>query len=170
MPMPSIHAERHLETAGFGISSQPSPSTTLSVHSQERERRRSPAGSPACRTTFSPQRGLSRAHPARHGARFRSCPPLSQNPGRNLRPHFPLSTPRAASRLVTVGKLKGISSASRWAVCHPQLASISGALHASALTLCRVGRLLAAPVALLGQLPRGAKGVAVVTCPPSAGL
>ena len=168
--MRSIHAERALETTRFGTSSHLSPNTAFSGRGRERVRRQDRA-----REARVSNHGLIRKRAVK-GAfglsrrTWRNLPAHAENPGRDLRPHFPLSSPRAASRLVTVGKLKGISSASRWVVFHPQSVPISGALHASALTLCWVGCLLAAPVALLGQLPRGAKGVAVVTCPPSAGL
>ena len=60
---------------------------------------------------------------------LRSLPAHPEKPGRNLRPQLSLSTPHAASLLIVIGKLKGIGSASRCAVCHPQSAPIPGGLH-----------------------------------------
>ena len=68
-----------------------------------------------------------------------------------------------------VGERRGTSGVARGADGPAQWGAVSGALTAHGWTLGRGSCLVSAPVALRCQFPRGAKGGAVVTCPPIAG-
>ena len=168
-PMRPNHAETSFDAPGFAISCDFIRITASWVHTTSRSGRRGDRVRPACRATVSPESGLSRTCLAGPGSPRHVHSTPAQNPGRDLRPHFLLSSPHAASLLAPTGKLTRFKGASRTFDCHPQSPPNWPALRAAGLTRPCACRLLRAPEAVLGLLHRGAKGVAVVTCPSSSG-
>ena len=150
--MRPVDAEDRLEAPGFAISSDPGQSPTASDRTRARAGHRS-AIEEACVSNH----GLTRLRPVKGRFRRRRRarqhrPGEAQHLGRDLRPHFLLSTPHAASLPASTGKLTRFKSASRAFVCHPQTPPIRVDSHRDTLTPSPARCPLWIPEALPGLL------------------